>query len=145
MKKLMVLLASVLLLSATTHAYSGKEKLMEFFAKTYPDAKSVVWEESATSYNVFFIKDKISHRLMYDLEGNITRAIRYYAEDLLPPMICNKVKKRYPGFRITGVTEFATESETSYHLSLDDGKTIMNVKSDTGGSCEVESKFKKNM
>lgn len=142
MKKLTL---TICLLAILTGSFAAdvSEKVLKEFANSYPGAKSVTWEELKEGYKVYFVKKDASYRIMYDADGNITLALKYYGEDNLPPLILNKVKKNYAGYKIHSVVEESSEVSLSYHIVLENEKKILNVKSDAIGSLETESKYNK--
>jgi hypothetical protein len=120
-----------------------KEEVLKIFNKTYPGAQATSWEETKEGYKVFFTRKDITYRIMYDGDGNVTLALKYYDEDNLPPLILNKVKKSYAGYLVHSVVEESTDTSLSYHIILQNEKKIVNLKSDPVGFLEVESKYNK--
>jgi len=143
MKKLTFILC-LLALSLGTHAATKvNEEVLKMFSKTYPGAQSITWEELKDGYKVFFTKNSVSYRIRYDVDGNVTLALKYYGEDNLPPLIHNKVKKAYADYKIHSVIEESTEASFSYHIILEGTKKLITLKSDTIGNLEVASKYNK--
>lgn len=142
MKKLTL---TICLLAILTGSFAAdvSEKVLKEFASAYPEAKSVTWEELKEGYKVYFVKKDASYRIMYDADGNITLALKYYGEDNLPPLILNKVKKNYTGYKIHSVVEESSDMALTYHIVLENEKKILNVKSDAVGTLETESKYNK--
>ncbi len=85
----------------------------------------------------------IRTRINYDKEGNFVSATRYYFEQNLPVNILCKLKKRYPGQKVFGVTEVETESSTEYYIKLEDATNFTTVKSDIASNFEETEKYKK--
>jgi hypothetical protein len=142
MKKL-IIVTCLLALSLGSFATEVNEAVKKIFTRTYPEAKSISWEELKDGYKVFFTRDQVSYRLMYDAEGNVTLALKYYGEDNLPPLILNKLKKSYSEFKVHSVVEEATDVSLTYHIILENDKKIVNVKSDAVGSLETVSRYNK--
>jgi hypothetical protein len=130
-------------LSIAAAASEVKEEVLKIFAKSYPGAQAAVWSETTEGYKVFFTRNNISYRIMYNEDGDVRLALKYYDEDNLPPLIVNKVKKAYAGYYIHSVVEESTESSLNYHIILQNEKKIINLKSDSVGMLEVESKYNK--
>lgn len=143
MKK--VLIAAMLLASVATYAAPPEisEKVLKAFKETFSNAKDVSWDEFDNYYAVKFKDTEIDTRVKYDKEGNIMQTTRYYFEQQLPPFICAKVKKRYAGKKIFGVTEVRSDSELTYYIVLEDDKNWTTIKSDAFGSFQLHEKFKK--
>ncbi len=142
MKKLSILLCLQAILFSS-FARDVNEEVRKVFKNTYPDAQKVSWSEDKNSYMVFFTRNDVSYRVVYDTEGNMLMAFKYYGEDGLPPLVLGKVKKAYPAFSIHSVIEKSSEAAIEYHITLEDSKKLITLKSDPQGSFQVESKYNK--
>ena len=144
MKKIIVFLCLFAALGAVASAPPEvNEKVLKAFEETFAKATDVVWHEMANSYEARFKQSEIVIRASYDMDGNLLRTTRYYSEENLPINILTKLKKKYAGKSIFGVTESATEDEVTYHIVLQDDKNWYLVKSDSWGSMELSKKYKK--
>lgn len=141
--KTLTFILCLLTLSAGATATEVNEEVKKIFSKTYPEAKSISWEELKEGYKVFFTRNNVSFRIMYDASGNIVRSLKYYGEDNLPPLILNKVQKSYKDFKVHSVVEESTEQALTYHIILENDKKIINITSDPIGSLQVQTKFNK--
>lgn len=133
----------LLTVSLGVTAAEVNEEVRKIFTKTYPEAKNITWEEMKEGYKVFFIKNSVSYRIMYDEAGNVKRSLKYYGEDNLPPLILNKVQKAYTDFKVHSVVEESTDVALTYHIILENDKKIINLKSDPTGFLEVGAKYNK--
>jgi hypothetical protein len=143
MKKLSFLL---LLMAVTLGSFAAdvNQNVLKIFNKTYPEAQSISWSnQEAGGYMVYFIKKDVSYRIIYDQDGNVIHALKYYGEDQLSPLILNKVKKAYPDFKVHGVIEKSSENAVEYHIIIENAKKLITVKSDPWGALEVQSKYDK--
>src|SRR5215213_3170424 len=131
-----VLYGLVLLLSTTSFAATPPvdEKITSHFSQTFPAALDAKWYEYETFYEVFFINNQITCRVQYDLRGNIISARRDYFEKDLSLFIVAKVKEKYPGKKIFGVTEITTTNGVSYNIVLEDEKNWTTITSDDSGN-----------
>jgi hypothetical protein len=145
MKK--VLLAAALfagLFAAATPALPViSEKAIKAFNETFASAKDVSWHEYTDYVQVNFRQDLVQVRAQYDEEGRLLRTIRYYGETQLMPNIVAKLKKKYAGKEITGVTETSSDEEVSFVINLKDNDNWYIVKSDILGSLQQTEKFKR--
>ena len=143
MKK--VLFGLVLLISTVSFAATPpvNEKVATVFAETFPTAKDAKWYEYENSYEVFFVNNDITCRVTYDLQGNIISARRDYYEKNLSLYIVAKVKEKFPGKKIFGVTEVTTEDGVTFHVVLEDDKKWYHVTADAYGNLTVSKKFNK--
>jgi len=95
------------------------------------------------TYEARFKQSEIVTRAAYDREGNLVRTTRYYQEENLPINILTKLKKKYEGKTVFGVTESVTQDEVAYYVTLQDEKNWYIVKADNWGSLELTKKYKK--
>lgn len=119
------------------------EKILKAFKETFTYAEDVVWQEKDNAFQVNFWQGEINIRARYDNQGNLIGTIRYYYEKQLPPSIVSKVKNKYAGKVIFGVTEVTTEEEINYFITVRDDKNWYTVKSDAFGNLQQTDKFKR--
>jgi hypothetical protein len=144
MKKIVVFLALFAALgAAATTPPEVNEKVLKAFKEIFIKATDVVWHEMQNTYQASFKQSEISTRAFYDTEGNLLRTTRYYAEENLPVHILSKLKNKYSGKLIHGVTEITQENEVAYFVTLHDEKNWYVVKSDSYGSFELTKKYRK--
>lgn len=139
-----IIIASVLLLSFAFSASAAiTEKVLKAFNETFHNAKQVQWHEYETAYQVNFLHNDIATSVVYDKEGNILEARRHSKEDILPLIIREKLKKRFDGKEVWGVTEVTTKDRTTYRIVLHDSQKWVIVDSDSYGVLFVREKFNK--
>ena len=119
------------------------EKILQSFNQTFIYAKDVVWQQNDNVYQANFWQGEINIRAKYDEQGNLLGTIRYYFEKQLPPNIVSKIKKKYPGKFIFGVTEVSSEEEVNFFVTLQDEKNWYTIKSDVYGNMQQTDKFKR--
>lgn len=119
------------------------EKVLNAFNKTFQYAQNVSWTVHPQTFEVKFKQDEITSRVTYDKEGNIIKTYRYYKEDRLPLMVLAKLKNRFADKSIYGVVEESSEDGTTYHVTLEDARSWMDVKADLYGGVYVVKKMKK--
>jgi hypothetical protein len=144
MKKLIICLCLFAAIgAAATTPPEVNEKVLKAFKETFIKAEDVVWHESQTTYEAHFKQSEIVTRAIYDTEGNLLRTTRYYTEEHLPVNIIMKLKKKYDGKTVFGVTESSSEDQVTYSIVLQDEKNWYIVTADNQGSLELSTKFKK--
>ena len=144
MKKSLIISISMMVFSLAMYAnVEVNEKVLKSFKETFPKAEQVNWQEYSDNYVVNFMELGIRERITYDKDGNFVSATRYYLEENLPPNILFKVKKKYPGQKVFGVTEVETDTSVDYYIKLEDSSNWTTVKSDVSGVMEVVEKYKK--
>jgi len=142
MKK--VLFGLVLLISTISFAATPvNEKVASRFAETFPAAENAKWYEYENFYEVFFINNEITCRVKYDLQGNIVSARRDYHEKNLSLFIAAKVKEKFSGKKIFGVTEVTTQDGIVYTIVLEDEKNWITITSNEIGNMSIVQKLKK--
>ncbi|WP_018627582.1 hypothetical protein [Niabella aurantiaca] len=139
------ILAAVLSLGLNAMAATPtvNEKALKTFKTIFAHAKNVQWSTTANYNEASFRSGSVTTRAVIDNNGALIRTIRYYKENLLPPNILYKVKKRYDGKEIYGITEVTSADGTNYHIILRDSRNIYKVLADNGGSLMQTAKFKR--
>jgi hypothetical protein len=61
----------------------------------------------------------------------------------LPLLVLSKVKSKFNGKKIFGVTEESSDNGTFYHIILEDEKHWVNITADSYGSIRVDKKYNK--
>ncbi|HEU5167342.1 MAG TPA: hypothetical protein VFU29_17480 [Chitinophagaceae bacterium] len=144
MKKLIILTCLFATLSvAASSPPEVTEKVLKAFNEIFMNATDVVWHETQNYYEASFKQSEIISRAIYDADGNLLRTTRYYSEENLPINILTKIRKRYAGKSVFGVTELTTADEVSYHITLQDETTWYIIKADNLGNLELSKKYKK--
>lgn len=143
MKKLLVaidILASTALYAASP---SIDEKIEKSFKNAFPKAEKVSWYENETYYEVLFVNEMVKCRMWYNKEGNVVKTERYYTEDGLCPFILAKVKNKFNGKTVFGVTEVNNEEGINYYIVLEDDKKWYHITSDGSGNIYMRKKYNK--
>lgn len=136
----------IMLISLSANAATPpdiSEKVLKAFKETFLGAENVTWRELENSVQANFKLSEIQVRAIYDNEGNLLETVRYYGERNLPPNIMAKLRKKYAGKEVFGVTEMSSENELSYHITLKDEKNWYVVKSDPYSNLQQTDKFKR--
>ncbi len=118
-------------------------QLLKIFKESFPDAQNAKWHEDETGYLVSFTQMNIPTKVTYDKKGNYINSLRYYDEKALPLNVILTIKKRYPGKKIFGVTEFANMYGIAYYIKLQDEKNWYTVKATADGTLEMQQRYKK--
>ena len=119
------------------------EQVSKQFKETFPSAMEVKWFEYETFYEVVFKNNDILCRVKYDLKGNIISTRRDYTEKDLSLFIVAKVKEKYQGKKIFGITEITSSDGVTYNIVLEDDKYWTNINSDESGNFSQVQKLKK--
>ncbi|GAC1421084.1 MAG: hypothetical protein NVS1B13_10290 [Flavisolibacter sp.] len=145
MKKFFLLLALVFLVLNLMAAIPEpvNRKVLTAFSKTFTNAVDIHWYEYVSYYEVEFKHNDIKTKITYNLEGTIVNTIRYYSANYLPILVLTKIKNKYCDHNIFGVVEESSEEGVVYHITLEDQKYWIIVKSDDMGYLVRENKFVK--
>lgn len=122
---------------------SVDDSIAKHFRESFPTAKNIKWYTYTDFYEVFFDFNAITCRIQYDLKGNVIAVRRDYKEKELPVFILAKLKQKYPGKNVFGVTEIVSGDDVVYEIVLEDAKTWTRVKSDAYGVMTIDKKFRK--
>jgi hypothetical protein len=146
MKKIIFLYLLTLISSGCIFATSGPgapEKIKELFHHQFPEIQKEAFFSYGDSYEVYFKKESnSSERIYYNLDGEITKTIKYYGQSELEPFIKEKLNKKYKGKTIFDITELQSDAGHFYKIILMDNNNLYVVKSDDKGSLKTEKVFK---
>lgn len=147
MKQFMILLVvSFLAFSAqaNTKQADPEEVIKKQFTAAFPNATHVKWHKFEDAFQVYFKDQGKTYRIYFDESGNMERTLATYEGDELPPMLKNKIQKKYAGKEIVGVTELTTTDLHTYQIVLQDSKTLYKVNCDDNGNMRLHSKLKRS-
>ena len=119
------------------------EKILKAFSETFTAAQNVTWQEFEDYSQANFSIDKIQVRAQFAEDGRLIRTLRYYSERELLPNIVARLKKKYAGKEIAGVTESSSDDEVSFVINVKDENNWYLVKSDVYGNLQQTNKFKR--
>ena len=139
----MIIYSMLLVAGAFASNYDVNEKVLRSFKETFASAEDVKWEEYKTYYTVSFVHSGIRSKVNYNKDGNMTGAIRYYAPQLLPLNIYNRMKTSYANKELFGVTEVTFGNDVVYFVSMQDAKNWTTIKIDASGNTSIHEKFRK--
>ena len=110
-------------------APSSKAEIRAFknFNKNYKNAGNVSWYYSGKILVASFSENKIQKRVMYFDNGHWLRTLVSYDESQLPDYVKSMVKRNYPKFAITGITEVHERDMIAYFVNLENENEIKQV------------------
>lgn len=142
MKKVLAVVVSMMFI-AGAYAFEVNEKVLKSFNETFSSAEEVKWEEYKTYYTVSFVHSGIRSKVNYDKDGRMLGSIRYYAPQLLPLNVYNRLKLEHSKKELFGVTEVTFGTEVTYFVKMQDAKHWVTVKIDPAGNSTIHEKYKK--
>lgn len=145
MKKLFLIaaIATTFAAQASTPPAEVTERILKAFKETFKAATDITWHEYSDYYQANFRVAEVQVRAQYSDDGTLLKTIRYYGEDQLLPNIVAKLKNKFKGKVIHGVTETSSNEEVNFVINLKDKDHWYTVKSDVLGNLEVTDKFKR--
>lgn len=145
MKKLFYLAALLTGLTAAAEPSPTaiNEKVLKAFNETFTAAQDVTWHEYETYAQANFRQDDVQVKAQYDNDGRLLKTTRYYTEKQLLPNVVARLKRRYAGKEISGITETTSEQEVTFVISLKDEKNWYIVQSDVYGNLQQLDKYKR--
>ncbi len=129
--------------TATASPSEVNEKILKAFSETFTAAQNVTWQEYEDYSQANFSIDKVQVRAQFAEDGRLIRTLRYYSERELLPNIVARLKKKYTGKEIAGVTESSSDDEVSFVINVKDENNWYIVKSDVYGNLQQTDKFKR--
>ncbi|MCF3110783.1 hypothetical protein LL912_18510 [Niabella sp. CC-SYL272] len=145
--KLFILTAALSLglnaMAAVTVNPTVNEKALKTFKAVFSNARDVQWSTTADYSEASFRSGSVTTRAVIDNNGALIRTIRYYKENNLPSNILYKIKKKYDGKEIYGITEVTNSEGTNYHIIVRDNRSIYSVIADNSGSLSQTAKYKR--
>ena len=143
MKKLLFIAAMLtsLISSAIPTPSDVTDRILRAFKETFKGAKEITWHEYPDYYQANFKQDEVQIRAQYSDDGTLLKTIRYYGESQLIPNIVARLKKKYAGKEIFGVTEVSSNEELTFVINLRDNDHWYIVKSDVLGNLEQTEKY----
>ncbi|MDR2275215.1 MAG: PepSY-like domain-containing protein [Sphingobacterium sp.] len=106
------------------------------FQQKFPKAKGVDWELKGGIYEAEFETGLFGtdHEVWIQSNGRIVRHKEELTKNDLPKMITAKVKKDFPGYRITDVKKITEEQKITYAFEVKSGSDEWKLVSDTQGN-----------
>ena len=146
MKKIMMMLALVLLVS-TTFAYTGEEavnkKALNSFKSEFAGATDAAWTAGSNYYKVAFTMNSQKLFAFYNTDGEFMAVTRYISSFQLPLTLQSSLKKSYDDYWISDLFEMAANDETGYYVTLENADTTIILRSIDGSDWSMYKKSKK--
>jgi hypothetical protein len=146
MKKVIAIVLTALVTTGSAFAkgpFDPNEKVLKAFNETFTSAQEVRWEEFPKYFAVSFVSGGIRSKVNYDKEGNMISSLRYYAPQLLPLYILNKISQENRKKTLFGVTEVTYSGVIAYYIKLEDKTSWYTLKVDVDGNSQIVEKYKK--
>ena len=136
-----------MLFAAGAFALNGDNvsaKVAAAFKNDFSHASKVKWEKKSDFYFVSFELNNTHVDAAYNEAGERVGTSRKIKWEQLPLALSLEISKNYDDFSTPEqVTELIFEGQTTYYLSVENDRQIVNLKCYSNGDMEVESKTKK--
>lgn len=148
MKKTILALA-VMLTMGLTNAFANKGEeinqwAMASFNKDFKGAKNVSWQQHKDYTKATFSLNNHVLFAYYNQEGELLAVIRNVLSDQLPIRLLTEIKNKYTHYWISELFEMATESQTTYYVTVENSDEKIVLKSDGFDKWLVYKKEKKD-
>lgn len=131
------------LLGLSSFANAGEEispAAIKSFNSSFKTATEVNWTVSENYYKANFALNGQYVSAFYDAEGTMIALTRNISSLQLPITLQASLKKSYENYWISDLVEMATDSGTSYYITLENADTKLILKSSSNSDW---SNFKK--
>jgi len=148
MKKILLSIATVLMLGASAFAAAGNDGeanqlAVRSFKKDFASAKNIVWEQKEAFTKATFSLNGQVMFAYYNNNGDLQAVIRNITSDQLPINLLASLKNEYNDCWITDLFEMASNDETTYYVTLETSEKKIVLRSAGAGVWEVYSKERK--
>ena len=141
MKKI-ILIMSVVIIAGFSQAFADKgkdvnEQAAASFTKDFVTAKNASWEQYRKYAKVTFnLNGRIMFAYYSNENGHLMAVARNILSDQLPITLMASVKRDYNGYWISDLFEMASDGQTNYYATLQNGSETVVLKS-TGSDWTV--------
>ncbi|HVI48863.1 MAG TPA: hypothetical protein VM802_28610 [Chitinophaga sp.] len=149
MKKIILLMSAVLLLSASVlsakeYEVAATPKLRNALNEAFTGAQDVKWYTDDN--RTFTAKFEMSHAKVtafFNEDGTLLATSRYLDPEQLPLNVTSKLNKRFPDTSVFCVVEYSSGENTVYFITLESKDTWTVVKTDASAILKIHSRLKK--
>ncbi len=146
MKKITIILATVLMMSAS-FANTGDEtinrKALNAFNTEFAGATNASWSVNDNFYEVVFTMHKQTLFAFYSKSGEFIAVTRYISSFQMPHYLQKRLRKSYSDYWISDLFKISNNDNTFYYVTLENADVKIVLKSDNGGSWTVYRKIEK--
>ncbi len=135
-----IIYAASLLITLSAAAAPGS-KLIQAFNQTFPNAQNVKWSDDKAGYFVSFYINNNFEKVFYNKSGDFICSWKYTDGKELPTNITVRLNKKYGDHTILGVTELATNENTTYNVKFSKGDKWYSVTAHANGEIVKEEKY----
>jgi hypothetical protein len=148
MKKIVLSIATMLMMGAGAFAANNDEvvnqQALRAFRNEFTAASNVSWEvKNGYSRATFSLNGQVLFAY-YGTNGELQAVVRNIVSDQLPITLLTELKKDYSDYWISDLFEMATDNQTTYYITLENGDKKIVLKSEGTNFWSVFSKTRKD-
>ena len=148
MKKIIFSTALTLALGTTFSFASTKDEIgaqvTSSFKKEFSGARDVRWEKDKSFIKATFLFNDQVMFAYYTSNGDLIGVVRNLLSDKLPISLMEDLRLNYSDYWITDLFEFASESGSTYYVTLQTANETLTLKSEGTSGWTNYKRAKKN-
>jgi hypothetical protein len=147
MKKTIITTA-IILLAAIQVSLAGDEgqinkRTVASFKSDFTTAHVINWSRQHQFEVATFNLNGQVMMAYYSPEASLVAVVHHIPVDHLPILLLTQLKKNYGDYWVSGLYEAAVDGDSHYHLTLENGEQILNLKSVNSTDWSVEKTTRK--
>jgi hypothetical protein len=121
-------------------------RIQAAFNKQFAGASFIKWNKVKNNvlYQASFTYQQDRYNVYYDNEARLVASSRFLSEENLPLLVKQSIARSYSSYRLLQVIELIQNNETSYLLTFDSERAIMEIQAYDNGAAYLLKKEKKN-
>ena len=152
MKKIILSIATMLMMGVSVSAFAASkndegtinQQAVRSFKKDFNGASNIVWEQRDSYTKATFLLHGQVLYAYYNINGDLQAVVRNITSDQLPINLLTTLKKVYGDYWISDLFEMASDDQTTYYVTVENGDRKIVLKSDGSDSWSEYSREKKN-
>ena len=147
MKKILSLIMILGVLSTSAMAFEGENpRLVSSLKKNFTGARNISWKDikGANIVQANFTYEQQQMKAFFDEEGALIASARYVTKEVLPLVVSKTLSSRYANYELTDAIEYHSEGDTSYLLTIENGKRRLTLRAYASGHMYIFKKEKIN-
>lgn len=145
MKKIFLTLA--IIIGSLGAAFAGEEvnaRVLDAFNKEFTAARDITWTIGSNYFQASFVYHDQHVSAYYNTEGELLGLTRNISPVDLPLALQSDLKKNHGDQWISSLFEVATESGTTYYITVENAENSQVLKSANGRNWDTYKKVKKS-
>ena len=148
MNKLFLSIATMLMMGVSAYAATNdgvvNQQALREFKKDFSGASNISWDITGGYTRATFSLNGQVLFAYYGTNGDLQAVVRNIVSDQLPINLLSELKRGYSDYWISDLFEMATNNETTYYITIENGDRKIVLKSEGSNFWSVFSKMKKD-